>query len=206
MRKSTASWPLCGPFRPLERFNEMRVSKNTTWIIGGTAVAVGGGVALYLLIRNRRRSDQYGNVKLKKKKAGGISGGVVTATGNRGTTLSEPNWNNAFDMNYEDHVKKWVAPKRIVLPNEGQAREWATTLHQAKSGGKSWWDRHDEEAVQQVFGKRLRDKVQVARLSRVFWSAYQTDLWEYLNGFLSSSEMERYVQKPVRNLPNYRLA
>ena len=183
----------------------MNIDKNTWWLIGGVAVALGGGAAVYfLVIKRKSKSDKYGNRILKKKSSGGISGGVETATGNKGTTISEPNWNNPFDMNYENDVKKWVSPKGVLVLNEAEAVAMAQALHKAKGSG--WWSNDDEDAVKKIFQKRLRDKVQVANLSRAFWFKYKKDMWEYLNSFLSNSEMESYVQKPVRNLPKYRLA
>lgn len=181
----------------------MKIDKKTGWLIGGVAVALGGGAAVYFLfLKKKIQSDKYGNQVIKKKRAGGLSGGVQTATGNSGSTLVEPNWNNPYDMNYDQDVQRWVAPKSIRTLNATEADQMAQTIHGAK--GTGWWANDDEAAVQGIFQKRLQDKVQVANLSRAFWNRYQKDLWEYLNGFLSNNEMETLVQQPVRNLPNYR--
>ncbi|MDN5201243.1 hypothetical protein QQ008_07715 [Fulvivirgaceae bacterium BMA10] len=188
----------------------MNIDKKTWWLISGSAVALGATATVYFLIIKKKsraglpKSDKYGNRILKKKNTGGISGGVETATGNKGTTISEPNWNNPFDMNYENDVKKWVSPKGVLVLNNTEAGKMAQILYKAKGSG--WWSNDDEEAVKKIFLKRLRDKVQVANLSRAFWFRYKKDMWEYLNSFLSNSEMEGYVHKPVRNLPKYRLA
>lgn len=182
----------------------MNIDKQIVWIISGATLALGMGAAAYfLLIKKKPKSDKYGNLLLKNDKSGGITGGVLTATGNKGQAVAEPNWNNPFDMNYQVDVKQWVSPKQALTLEPTQALEMAQTLWKAK--GTNFWDDDDETAVQTIFQKRLRDKVQVATLSGVFWNQYKTDLWEYLNGFLSPSEMEAYVSKPVRLLSNYTL-
>jgi len=63
----------------------------------------------------------------------------------------------------------------------------------------------DEKVIQEIFGKLLKDKVQISQLSKAFWKRYKKDLWKYLTSFLSNSELTQYIRKPIRNLPNYRI-
>ncbi len=181
----------------------MKATKTTIGIISATAVAL-GGLGVYLLRSNKKaRTQGYGNRARKDKPAGSPGGGVPTSRDTLGGAITEPDWNNPFDMHYEEEVKQWVSPKGIVVLNQEEARAMAKALYEARG---AWWQDDDEATVNAIFGKRLRDKVQVANLSRAFWQQYKTDLWEYLHGFLSDGELERYVQGPVRNLPDYQLA
>lgn len=175
------------------------------WVIGGASVALGTGALIYFLFFKEKNHfnptiGPTNRIKTKKEDKS-VSAGTGTGTG---STLTEPNWNNPFDMNYEQDVVRWVKPKRIQLLHPPEASQLAKTLYQAK--GMSWWANDDEQAVKTIFQKRLMDKVQVATLSRAFWVKYKKDMWEYLNGFLSKSEMDNYVHQPVRRLPNYRFA
>lgn len=184
----------------------MKLTNAAWWIIGGVALA-GVGTGVYFIVKNRRHpdADKYGNLLLKgKDKGGGIEGGVQTTKEGQADTLTEPNWSNPFDMTYEKDVKEWVSPKKVY----GLSKEGGETLaKQLKDAwGGAWYNDDDEDAVKDVFTNRLRDKVQVAALSRAFWNKYKEDMWEYLANFLSSSEMEENVHKPVRSLPNYRIA
>ncbi len=74
-----------------------------------------------------------------------------------------------------------------------------------KAKGASWYEDDDEDAVGEVFQKLIKDGIQVANMAQKFYWLYKKDLWEYLNSFLSESEMEEYVTNPVRSLPPYRL-
>ena len=177
------------------------------WVIGGASAALGAGALIYFLFFkeknhfNPTKGPKTGIKTAKEEKSGSTGTGIGTATG---STLSEPNWNNPFDMNYEQDVVRWVKPKRIQLLHPSEASQLAQALYQAK--GFSWWANDDEQAVKTIFQKRLKDKVQVATLSRAFWVKYKKDMWEYLNGFLSKTEMDSYVHQPVKRLPNYRFA
>ena len=154
-------------------------------------------------------NDRFGDSEVKGKGkdaniSGGMEGGVETTKEGQGTTVTEPNWDNPFDMNYEKDVKTWVKPKKIFVLKQSYAEQYAKELKDAYGGG--WYSDDDEDAVKAVFSKKLKDKVHVANVSRAFWNKYQKDMWEYLANFLSSSEMEENVHKPVRTLPNYRIA
>lgn len=188
----------------------MKITKTGWWIIGAIGVA-GLGVGGYFLFRKDKHSgsDKYGNLKLKGKGkdaqiSGGVEGGVETTKEGQGTAVTEPNWDNPYDMNYEQDVKKWVSPKKIYVLKKSYADQYAKELKDAYGG--AWYNDDDEDAVKAVFSKKLKDKVHVANVSRAFWNNYKKDMWEYLANFLSSDEMEENVHKPVRALPNYRIA
>lgn len=186
----------------------MKITKTTWFIIGGVALmAAGTGIYLFVL-RNKNKNaqmDQYGNLKLKatgkdKETTGGMGGGILTSKGVHSTAVTEPNWDNPFDINYYKDVKKWVAPKALILLRSAAAKQYAKQLYDAKSIVQD-----DVDAVYNVFSKKVSDKVQVSNVSEAFWNVYRKDLMEYLTSFLSDSEMEKYVQSPVRNLVNYRV-
>lgn len=166
----------------------------------GVAGAIGIGVGGYSIYKRKRpKTDKYGREKHKDK--GTIAGGVQTSRGS-GQALTEPNWRNPYDMNYQKDVQEWIAPKKLRLLTRSEAETYAKQLKAAKGG--AWYKDDDEDAVAGVFAKKLRDKVAVASLSRAFWDLYKKDMWQHLSNFLSHKEMERYVHAPVRKLPNYR--
>lgn len=121
-----------------------------------------------------------------------------------GSTVSEPDWGSPFDMNYAQDVARWLAPRRIIGMNPGQAAHFAEQIYLAKGG--SWYEDDDEEVVQSIFQKQLRDGIEVATVARKFNWLYKQDLWEYLQSFLSEGELENLVSLPVRSLPPYRLS
>lgn len=163
-------------------------------VTGIAALGVGG----YVMWKKRRSASGRSH-----SKSFGITGGVKTNNAGKATTLSTPNWNNPYDMNYKKEVITWVTPKKIQLLSKVAAQNYAKQLYAAYGG--SWYKNDDEQAVKAVFSKKLHDKVAVASISEAFWTLYKKDMWEYLNNFLSRSEMETHVHKPVRTLPNYRI-
>lgn len=170
----------------------MEITKTGWWMIGGTGVAVLSIGTFALLSRKRKKGVSNKSITTS------IGNGVQVTTGNVGTTKQEPNWNSPFDMNYLIDVQKWVAPKGIQVLDEASAKKLAKTIKKAKGTFND-----DEDAVKGVFGKKLRDKTQVASLSKAFYQLYKKDMWQYLNSFLSQSEMKEYVTKYVNRLPNY---
>ncbi|QKX07590.1 hypothetical protein HN014_10745 [Aquimarina sp. TRL1] len=113
--------------------------------------------------------------------------------------IEEPNWKNPYDMNYLKDVKKWLGKRKIRKLPHNKAREYARILKRAKG---RWRD--DTQAVTSVF-TQIKDKTQVASISKAFWVDYKKDMWQYLRSFLSAKEMEKYVHRPVRKLDNYSL-
>lgn len=181
-----------------------------TWIlIGGVGlIAAGAGIYFFLIKGKSQQSDKYGNLKLKttgqdKATSRGVAGGIQTSKVEQSTSVVEPNFDNPFDLNYSNDVKKWVAPKTMIFLKDQYARQYAKELYAAK-GGVLLND--NEEAVQNVFTKKVKDKVHVSNVAAAFWKDYKKDLYDYLLSFLSESEMEKFVHAPIRNLPNYRLA
>jgi hypothetical protein len=174
------------------------------WLaIGAGMLAAGAGIYFLIIRKKNQQNDKYGNVKLKaqgadKEKSGGIAGGVQTTKGGSATAVVEPSWDNPFDKDYSSDVKKWIAPKSLLVLKDQFAKQYAKELYNAKS-----FINDDEEAVENVF-KKVKDKVHVSNVSAAFWRDYQKDLYDYLASFLSEAEMEKYVMDPVRKLPNYR--
>ena len=163
-------------------------------VTGIAALGVGG----YVMWKKRRSASERSH-----SKNSGIADGVQTNRAGKATALSTPNWSNPYDMNYKKEVIAWVTPKKIQLLSKVAAQNYAKQLKAAYGG--SWYKNDDEQAVHTVFSKKLHDKVAVASVSEAFWKLYKKDMWAYLNNFLSRSEMENHVHKPVRALPNYRI-
>jgi len=162
-------------------------------MIGGAGAGV-IGIGVFVALSRKRKQHKA----IQTTTTTSIGNGVQVTTGNVGTTKQEPNWNSPFDMNYLTDVQKWVAPKGIQILDDTSAKKFAKVVKEAKGTFND-----DEEAVKNVFGKKLRDKSQVASLSKAFYGLYKKDMWQYLNSFLSQSEMKEYVTKYVNRLPNY---
>ncbi len=171
----------------------MKMTKTMWWTIGGAGIA-GLGVGAYFFMKHRKKvkGTSFATISNPGKPVQVIRGGSATP-------VVEPNWKNPFDMNYIKDVKKWLGSKRIKELSPGAASTYALQLKKAKGRFND-----DEQAVEHVF-KRLRDKTQVASLSKAFYFNHKKDMWQYLRGFLSDSEMKKLVHDPVRQLPNYRL-
>ena len=187
----------------------MKISKKGWWVLGSIGVA-GLGTGIYFLFFKDKKhpdSDKYGNLKLKgegKDSKGGIKGGIQTTKEGQASAITEPNWKNPYDMTYAIDVREWVNPKKVYVLKKSFAEKYAKELKSAK--GLPWYmgGNDNEEAVKNVF-KRLKDKVQVANLSKAFYDDQEKDMWEYLVSFLEDDEMEENVYKHVRKLPNYRI-
>lgn len=185
----------------------MKNSKQIWWTVSGSAL-VGLGLGIYFLwVKNKKESttkiQNRTKVSPQKREQVVISNTSVKQT-DKGIKVAEPNWSDPFDANYTNDVKKWIGPKKIVELNPMTAKQYAQELYKAKGG--AWFKNDNEKIVNSVFAKKLKDKVQVANLSLAFWKFYQKDMWEYLHSFLSVTEMEKYVGKPTRQLPKYRIA
>ena len=160
-------------------------------------IVIGGGVLVtligaYFILRKK-------NDKGIVSSFDSVSGGSGHSS-SKGDYISEPDWDKPFDMNYKKHVESYL--KREVKGLDSlTAKRYAKKLKDAK---KPFYKTDDTESVAQIFGKSLKDKVQVSDLSRAFWNSYKLDLWKHLTTFLSSSELTRYIRKPLRVLPNYR--
>jgi hypothetical protein len=171
----------------------MEISKTGWWMMGGAGLSV---VAIGVFVRlSRKRTKQQ---SLQATTIASIGNGVQVTTGNLGSTKQEPNWNSPFDMNYLTDVQKWVAPKSIQILDDTSAKKLAKTIKDAKGTFND-----EEDAIKDVFGKKLRDKTQIASLSKAYYQLYKKDMWQHLNSFLSQSEMKEYVSKYVQRLPNY---
>lgn len=162
-------------------------------MIGGAGFGV-VGIGIFVALSRKRNQNKTSTMNSTTT----IGNGVQVTTGNVGTTKQEPNWNSPFDMNYLTDVQKWVAPKGIQILDEDSAKKLAKIIKEAKGTFND-----DEDAVKDVFGKKLRDKTQIASLSKTFYQLYKKDMWQHLNSFLSQSEMKEYVSKYVNRLPNY---
>ena len=162
-------------------------------MMGGAGLGV-IGIGVFVTLSRKRNQSQLNSATTTTS----IGNGVQVTTGNVGTTKQEPNWNSPFDMNYLTDVQKWVSPKGVKILDEASAKKLGKIIKEAKGTFND-----NEDAVKDVFGKKLRDKTQVASLSKAFYQLYKKDMWQHLNSFLSQSEMKEYVSKYVNRLPNY---
>lgn len=172
----------------------MNISKNMWWIIGGSGLA-GLGIGIYFLVKDRKRKQDP--MMLGR---GAHQKPITIVSDGKGTPVVEPNWSAPFDMNYITDVKKYLRGKRIAELPTGTANTYIKKLKNAKGIFDD-----NEKAVGDVF-RSLRDKTQVASLSKAFFARYQLDMYRYLQSFLSESEMKTLVIAPVRKLDNYTLA
>jgi hypothetical protein len=185
----------------------MKVTKTTWYIAGGCALAaVGAGIYFFVIRGKKAEHDKYGNLNTKSA-ANPVKGSQPIKSAPKSTAPSsiikvEPDWVNPFDAAYAEDVKKWISPKPLVVLKDQFAHQYANELFQAKKGilGDD-----DEQAVFNVFGKKVKDKVHVSNVSRAFSTLHKKDLYAHLKSFLNESEMEKYVHLPVRNLVNYRV-
>lgn len=172
----------------------MQITKTMGWTIAGIGImGIGAGVYFFWLRPKKKAAALPLDLSVDPLDSKEIVKNTL------GIPVAVPNWKNPYDMNYIKEVKNWLGGKRIRELSPKAAASYAKTLKNAKSR----WD-DDEIAVQQVF-QRIQDKTQVASISKAFFAAYKTDMWQYLKSFLSAEELEDYVHIPVRKLPKYRL-
>ena len=164
-------------------------------MIGGAGVAA-VSICAYWFFNKRlmqKKNPKTSNVSLGAGKAINLA----TTAGTR----QVPNWNNPFDMNYIEEVNQWLHPKPIAQLGNATAISYAKSIKNAKGTFSD-----DEKVIHLIFSKRLKDKTNVASISKTFWNLYKKDMWQYLASFLSQSEMQKYVAQPVKQLPNYTIA
>ncbi|EDP94741.1 hypothetical protein U8527_07250 [Kordia algicida OT-1] len=175
----------------------MKSTQNTWWIVGGGALVLSGVGAFFYFKTKGSNTQGYSIASTQSN----IGNGIKINTSTTASVKQEPNWNKPFNMNYMEDVKKWVAPKNIIVFSASTAEGLVKTLHNAKGTFND-----DEYAVRDVF-KQLQSKTDVASLSKAYYINHnQKDLWQHLNSFLSHSEMKLYVWKYINRLPNYKLS
>ncbi|MEL6717554.1 MAG: hypothetical protein AAFO82_00060 [Bacteroidota bacterium] len=187
--------------------------KNTGVYIGLGVMTLGGILLWYKKARSRKESTSLGGFapshEVSETNASSNStkpnnskrSPSKTPSSSSSRVVTEPNWNDPFDMNYAKEVASWLAPKRVLFLDKNKALNFAKSIKNAKG---AWYENDDEQIIEQIFSKELKDKIQVANLSQAFWELYQQDLWEFLKSFLSSGELNRYVSQNVQKLAAYR--
>ncbi len=173
----------------------MKITKTTDWLIVGVLV-VTGTVVLWKFYKNRK--DPSGDLLSEGESD---SAGDSEANRPTATTITEPNWSNPFDLNFMAQVKKWVAPVGISKLKDDYADGLAQQIYKAK--GKWIISNDDEQAVENVFARSLKDKVHVSNLANAFYKRYQRPLKPFLESFLSEREMKKYVLQPIMKLDKY---
>lgn len=172
----------------------MKLSKTTWWMLGGLGVSV-ISIGGFMLLNRRLKRQKIGQDTTDSLKENSVA--IVTSV----STRQIPNWNNPFDMNYTKEVQQWLGAKPIVVLDTTTAKKYAQKIKKAKGLFND-----DEATIKTIFSKNLKDKTNVSNISRAFWELYKKDMWQYLASFLSASELQTYVNKYVRSLPNYTLA
>ena len=108
---------------------------------------------------------------------------------------------NAFNIHYLDKVLQNTKGDVLVL-KKSAAAAYAKQLH---SAWKPWYlGGDDEDQVYSVF-RRLKDKVQVAQVAKVYQEYYTKNLIDTLRSQLEKTEITKVLQI-VKALPNYRIA
>ncbi len=180
----------------------MKWNKTGIYITG--SLILGGIVALgiHLFKGKKKKSDKFGNQWVEEDT--GLQGGIESNRDNLGAGLIEPNWDNPFDSRFTGEVISWVSPKKVIKLKDDYADKIAQEIRKAK--GRFWISNDDEQAIRNIFSKKLKDKVQVANVAQAFFKRYNQDLLSFLKSFLNSSEMKEHVYRPLTNLKNYRTA
>jgi len=171
------------------------MKNSTTPILWISGIVITGGITAFLLFR---KSDK--KLPLISKPTDEVIKEPKEVTAN---VVTEPNWEDPFDMRYASRVKKWLAPAAVKEISPIKAAELAGRIHKAKAG---FWGNDDEAVIEHIFSSELQDRVGVSNLSAAFWKKYKTDMWQHLRSFLSAREMKKYVSAPVNKLPAYQMS
>ncbi|MEL7147165.1 MAG: hypothetical protein AAFO69_12400 [Bacteroidota bacterium] len=157
--------------------------KTNYLIIGG--VAISASVIIYLI----SQADKSKKVTALDHQPSG--------DGQKATTLFLPNWNQPFNQEFADEVKKYLAPKKVVELDPVLGKKLSKTLLNAKG-----FFLDDEDDVEEIFTKRLKTKVHLSNLSKAFYQETGgKDLWQYLDSFISRTKINRWVSQ----LSNYQI-
>lgn len=164
----------------------------THWYLAGGMVLIGGGIVAWYVTSHKE--------VLPHPAASG--NGTNSKPGS--TTITEPNWNDPFNIKLESQAKKFLAPRKIMTLSPQVATMLAEKIYNAR--GQWFFSDDDEDAIGDVFSRILKDKIQVSIVAAAFRRRYAQDLEPFLSGFLSKSEMQQYVHNPIQQLPGYRPA
>lgn len=154
-----------------------------------------GALVWHLFTRRKNKPSTE-----KSSQQGGTEGSPI----NSGKNLTEPNWDNPLYIGYMSDVMQWVAPKKVLKLKDDYADQLAQEIYKAK--GRYILSNDDEAAVKNVFSKKVKDKVQASNIAQAFFTRYKKDLKQYLQSFLSTSELQTNVYQPIAQLKNYREA
>ncbi len=108
---------------------------------------------------------------------------------------------NAFDIHYLNKVLQAVNREVLVLKTSTASR-YADQIH--KAWGSWYQGGDDEEKVYGVF-RKMKDKVQVSQVAKVYQETYSKNLIDTLKNRFEKDEIT-IVLNIIKALPNYRTA
>ena len=162
-----------------------------------SGVTAGIGLVIYLIIRgqNSKKVQAVKSYPDIKDQDGGNSQ-------NSGAVYL-PNWNQPFNQEFADEVKRYLAPKKVVELDPALGKKLSQTILNAK--GFFLDDEDDVEALfagPERFKAPIASKVHLSNLSKAFYKETGgKDLWQYLASFISKRKINQWVSQ----LSNYQI-
>lgn len=120
-----------------------------------------------------------------------ISTGIIKSAEDKKRDQIESQYGTALNSAFNPQWYKTI-PGAILI-TRAKAEELAEIIQDAMG-----WFNDDEDAIYAVF-RQLKAKTQVSWLADVFFQQYNADLYQYLRGRMSDSEMD-IVHSIVNNL------
>lgn len=141
-----------------------------------------------LTIRKRNRDERTGKLLIAiKTQIQPITSGLIAQ--------------NAFDIHYLNKVLQSVN-KEILVLKTSTASNYADQIY--KAWGNWYQGGDDEEKVYGVF-RKMKDKVQVSQVAKVYQDTYSKNLIDTLKDRFDKEEIT-IVLNIIKALPNYRTA
>jgi len=163
----------------------------------GISVILLGSTGIYLLSKKEKKNASSPS----KSKKGTKGQKQPIESKNSRDILHEPNWSQPFNQEFAFDVKNYLSPKPIKSLSTSQGLRLAKEIKEADGFFPN------AEIVKNIFQKKLRDKVAVSNLSKVFYDEYnRKDLWQFVGKIIGQSNMESEINSYVKRLPNYRIA
>ena len=109
---------------------------------------------------------------------------------NSNGTLEQADWDFPFEQRLIADAKKEFYPIRFRQLDKTYGKKLAKIIYDAK--GVFYNNSSD---VKNVFEKKIKDKVQVSNLSKIFFDEYNgKDLWEYAADIIGGETLNNLVK------------